>query len=125
MPRDACAYLRDIVDACDSIESILSGVDLETYVGSREKRSAVEREFIIIGEATATLRRTSPEVYEQLSHGQMAIGMRNVLTHDYVSVDHESVYDTGIQDAPRVKRECAELLDGLSCNDAPASAGVD
>jgi len=50
MPRDASAYLRDIIEACESIESILVGVDLDEYVASREKRSAVEREFIIIGE---------------------------------------------------------------------------
>jgi uncharacterized protein with HEPN domain len=119
MPRDACAYLRDMIEACDSIETILTGVDLAAYVASREKRSAVEREFIIIGEATATLRRAFPDIYEQLSHGQVAIGMRNVLTHDYVSVDHESVYDTGIQDAPRVKRECIEQMDRLRCDDGP------
>jgi uncharacterized protein with HEPN domain len=49
MPRDATAYLREIIEACDSIGSILTGVDLDAYVASREKRSAVEREFIIIG----------------------------------------------------------------------------
>ena len=48
MPRDTNAYLHDIIDACDSIASILSGISIEAYVGLREKRSAVEREFIII-----------------------------------------------------------------------------
>jgi len=110
MPRDASAYLVDIIEACDSIESILAGVDLDAYVASREKRSAVEREFIIIGETTARLRDVAPELYDRMSHGHLAIGMRNVLTHDYVSVDHESLYDTAIEDAPHVKQECLDLL---------------
>jgi uncharacterized protein with HEPN domain len=110
MPREAAAYLREIVEVCDSIDSILAGVDLDGYPASREKRSAVEREFILIGEATVQLRRVAPELYEQLSHGHLAIGMRNVLTHDYISVDHESVYETAIEDAPRVKQECVALL---------------
>lgn len=110
MPRDAAAYLREIVEACDSIASILTGVDLRDYVASREKRSAVEREFILIGEATVQLRRVAPELFDRLSHGHLVIGMRNVLTHDYISVDHESVYETAIEDAPRVKQECTDLL---------------
>jgi len=110
MPREATAYLHEIVAACDSISSILAGVDIEGYLASREKRSAVEREFILIGEATAQLRDVAPELYERLSHGHLAIGMRNVLTHDYISVDHESVYGTAIEDAPRVKQECVMLL---------------
>lgn len=111
MPREAAAYLHEIVEACDSIGSILVGVGLDGYLASREKRSAVEREFILIGEATAQLRRVAPELYERLSHGHLAIGMRNVLTHDYIAVDHESVYETAIEDAPRVKKECLALLD--------------
>lgn len=79
-------------------------------MASREKRSAVEREFILIGEATAQLRRITPELYEQLSHGHLAIGMRNVLTHDYISVDSESVYATALEDAPFIRRECSALL---------------
>jgi uncharacterized protein with HEPN domain len=110
MPRDAAAYLREIAEACDSIESILAGVSLEGYIASREKRSATEREFILIGEATVQLRRVAPELFDRLSHGHLAIGMRNVLTHDYISVDHESVYETAIEDAPRFKEECTDLL---------------
>jgi uncharacterized protein with HEPN domain len=56
-----------------------------------------------------------------MSHGHLAIGTRNVLTHDYVSVDHESIYDTAIEDAPRVKRECVDLLERPP---GPASEGA-
>lgn len=123
MPRDASTYLRDIIDACDSIGSILTGVDLDSYIASREKRSAVEREFIIIGEATVSLRRIAPGLFDRMSHGHVAIGLRNVLTHDYVSVDHESVFDTALEDAPRVQRECLDLLEELH-GGAPNQAGA-
>lgn len=113
MPRDVAAYLREIAEACDSIESILAGISLHGYLASREKRSATEREFILIGEATVQLRHVAPELYDRLSHGHLAIGMRNVLTHDYISVDHESVYETAIEDALRFKQECIDLLTEL------------
>ncbi len=53
MPRSAIAYLADIVDACRLIEGFLLGVDQAAYLKSDEKRSAVERQFLIIGEAVA------------------------------------------------------------------------
>jgi uncharacterized protein with HEPN domain len=55
MPRDARAYLADIIESCDAIAAALSGVDLEGYRADRLVRSAVEREFTIIGEAMLVL----------------------------------------------------------------------
>jgi uncharacterized protein with HEPN domain len=110
MPRETTAYLHDIIDACDSIASILSGISTETYGKLREKRSAVEREFIVIGEAASMLARFSPERFNRLSDGRKAIGLRNILTHNYASVDHETIYETALQDAPKLRRECIEML---------------
>lgn len=110
MPRSVAAYLSDIIDACDSIESILAGVDSNTYLRNREKRSAVEREFIIIGEAVAAVRREAPEQFEGISHGRLIVDFRNVLTHDYAAVDDETVYDLARVDIPELRRECAVLL---------------
>lgn len=62
MPRSPLAYLSDIIGACDAIEVVLAGVDLETYKGSRPIRSSVEREFILVGEAVASLSRLEPEI---------------------------------------------------------------
>ena len=110
MPREIKAYLCDIIDACDSIASILRGVSVEAYTEMREKRSAVEREFIVIGEAASMLARFSPEKFKQLSDGRKAIGFRNILTHNYASLDQETVYETALQDVPKLRRECAQIL---------------
>jgi uncharacterized protein with HEPN domain len=76
----------------------------------REKRSAVEREFIVIGEATSMLAKFSPERFNRLSDGRKAIGFRNILTHNYASVDHETVYESALQDVPKLRRECVKIL---------------
>ena len=57
MPRDVRAYLADIIESCDAISSAVDGPELEDYEANRLVRSAVEREFIIIGEAIAALVR--------------------------------------------------------------------
>ena len=55
MPRDARAYLADIIDACDAIAVALERIDVDAYKENQLVRSAVERDFTIIGEAISVL----------------------------------------------------------------------
>ena len=75
---------------------------------TREKRSAVEREFIVIGEAVSMLAKFWPDRFRRLSDGRKVIGFRNILTHNYASVDHETVYETA------VPTPCDSILPPLS-----------
>jgi len=63
---------------CAAIESALSGLDLGAYRANRLVRSAVEREFILIGEAVASLIRLEPSLSERISHSRRIIGFRNL-----------------------------------------------
>lgn len=114
MPRSAAAYLADIIDACRLVQTFLAGVDQDAYLLSDEKRSAVERQFLIIGEAVASLRRQSPEIAESISQAHFIVGFRNVLAHDYASVDDQAVYATAVGDIPQLLREAEELLDRVA-----------
>lgn len=40
-----------------------------------------------------------------------AAGLRDVLTHEHVSVDDESVFATARSDVPELRVRCAELLE--------------
>jgi uncharacterized protein with HEPN domain len=113
MPRSIAAYLADILEACDAVEDVLDGVDLEAYVRTRSVRSSVEREFITIGEAVSVLGRRDPESFGRISNARLIIGLRNVLTHDYPAVDDETLYGVARSDLPVLRRECAALLEGL------------
>ncbi len=113
MRRSPAAYLSDIVEACDAVEEVLHGVSLADYLMTRSVRSAVEREFITIGEAVNILGRVAPHVYEQITEARLIVGFRNVLTHDYAAVDDESVFAAAQTDLQQLKAECAELLENL------------
>ena len=110
MPRSVAAYLADVIDACDAIDAVLSDVDLQTYQVQRVIRSAVEREFILIGEAVASIRRLRPDIADGISNTRMIVGFRNLLAHDYAAVDDETVLGFATDDLPLLRRECAELL---------------
>lgn len=80
MQRNAAAYLQDVIDACDAIVFALSGVAFDEYYVTRLLRSAVEREFTIIGEAVAVLSRLDPPLFSRLTHGRRIVDFRNQLT---------------------------------------------
>jgi uncharacterized protein with HEPN domain len=98
MPRSTAAYLADVVD-------------LATYRERRPVRSAVEREFTVIGEAIATLGRRDPDLATRISHARLIVGFRNRLVHEYPQIDDEAVYSIAQHDVPVLRAECAELLE--------------
>ena len=51
MTRDPRAYLADVIEAGIAIQDAVATISFDDYCSSRLIRSAVEREFMIIGEA--------------------------------------------------------------------------
>lgn len=111
MPRSPMAYLSNIVEACDAIEHVLHGIDLAAYQDTRSIRSAVEREFILIGEAVRILGQIDPDAFARISHARMIVDFRNLLTHDYAAVDDETVLGFARSDVSVLREECVLLLD--------------
>lgn len=110
MPHNSAAYLCDIIAACNSIAEVLDGVDLGTYSSKRPIRSAVEREFTIIGEAIAVLSRSDPALAMRITHSRLIVGFRNRLIHEYPQIDAETVYAIAQHDTSVLRDECAVLL---------------
>lgn len=92
MARDLSAYLQDVIEACNSIEDMMSGVSLEGCRNKRAVRSAVKREFIIIGEALGRVRTLDETLFSSMSHSRAIIDFRNLLAHHYGAVDDNAVF---------------------------------
>lgn len=91
MPRDARAYLADIVDACDAIAAAVRELTFEEYEDTRLIRSSVEREFTIIGEALLALSHAADDIFQRISQSRRIVDFRNQLTHQYPTVDDAMV----------------------------------
>lgn len=73
-------------------------------------RSAVERQFEIIGEALNQLLRREPGLSERISDASVIIAFRNRLIHGYASVSDEVVWGVVERYLPVLSSEVRDLL---------------
>ena len=93
MVNEAKKRLLDVAAACEAIGQFVSGKDFAAYEQDHLLRSAVERQFEIIGEALNRAGRVEPSLAEQIPAFRRIIGLRNRLIHGYDSVDDELLWD--------------------------------
>ena len=87
------------------------------YVHGREDfrtdlllRSAVERQFQIIGEALNQLARSHPGLAGQIPDLPRIIAFRNILVHGYAVVDDQIVWQAVQEHLPRLRDALQRLL---------------
>jgi uncharacterized protein with HEPN domain len=79
MRLEAKKYLFDIQQAAIRLAEFTSGQTFETYVADAMLRAAVERQFEIIGEALAQLRKLDHETCGAITDAGRIIAFRNIL----------------------------------------------
>lgn len=92
MRLEARKYLRDIQVAAERIERFTRGKQFEQYLADEMLRSAVERQFTVIGEALSRLDRDSPDLAAAVPDRSKIIAFRNILIHGYATVDDRIVW---------------------------------
>lgn len=73
-------------------------------------RSAVERQFEIIGEALAQLARLDEAVAASITDYRRIIAFRNILVHGYAQIDDLLVWDIVETRLPLLHRQVTSLL---------------
>lgn len=84
---------HDALEACCSIVEFTKGSTFESYEKDKLLRSAVERQFEILGEAFNRLEGMDESFRERLPDIGAIIGMRNRIIHGYDTVDNSIVWD--------------------------------
>lgn len=110
MQLEAKKYLYDIQQAASQIAEFTSGKRLEDYRSDAMLRSAVERQFEIIGEALAQLAKLEEAIVARVSEYRRIIAFRNILIHGYAEVDARLVWDIIEAKLPTLRREIGAVL---------------
>lgn len=82
MRPESAAHLWDALEAARSARVFMAGLDELAYTEDALRRSAVERQLEVLGEALNRLRRDDPESAAGVPSLKDIIGMRNVIAHD-------------------------------------------
>ena len=110
--HQATRELSSIEVAADPLEAFTSQKSFDDYAADAMLRSAVERQFKIVGEALNHLARVDPDVVEQIADYRRIIAFRNVLAHGYDSVSDTVVWDAVHTGLPRLRQDVGELVAG-------------
>ncbi len=103
-------YLYDIQQAATRIAEFTRAKTFGDYGADGLLRSAVERQFEVIGEALTQLARIDIETASRLPEYRRIIAFRNVLIHGYAEVDHRVVWSIVELKLPALRQHVESLL---------------
>lgn len=113
MLRKFKMYLKDIMNAINSIESFVERMTYEQFEKDDKTSSAVIRKFEIIGEAAKYIPNDIKQEYPQIPWKEMT-GMRDKLIHAYSEVDFKLVWMTIKQRIPELKSYISKIFEDIS-----------
>ena len=97
---------------CEDIAGFIErfGMDFDTFTGDRAYFNAVSMCVLQIGELANGLSEEYREETKKRMPWGMIRGMRNWLAHAYAEIDEEIIWETAVNDIPKLLNFCnAEL----------------
>jgi uncharacterized protein with HEPN domain len=113
LPLEVRKYLFDIAQACGLLTQFTYGKTFTDYSTDALLRSAVERQFEVMGEALNQALRLYPDLSEHVSACGRIVAFRNRLIHGYAFVSNEVVWGVLETNLPTLRREVQSLLNEL------------
>ncbi len=110
MQPEAQQFLFDMRQAGAVIQDALAGQTLLVFRQNVVLRSAVERQFQILGEALFQLAKSHSDVAAQIPRYRDIINFRHILVHAYNRVNPDVVWALAETDLPALCRELDRLL---------------
>lgn len=110
MNSAARSRLHDALQACRAILDFVRGRTFEEYERSLLLRSAVERQFEIVGEALRQAELADSSVRIHVSHLWQIVGLRNRLIHGYDVVDQQLVWSIVRDEVPPLVEQLTSAL---------------
>jgi uncharacterized protein with HEPN domain len=92
MKRNLTAYQSDLLQACQFIVEFVGELEEDEYTGNMLVKSAVERQFEVIGEVLGRMSREFPLAYAQIRNARQIIDLRNLIAHGYDVIDDSTIF---------------------------------
>ena len=109
MRLEAKKLLLDMLQAAELIAEFTAGRTWEQYASDRYFRSAVERQFEIVGEALTALLRIDVATGSRITDYRKIVSFRNILIHGYSRVNDAVTWQIVQKDLPVLLSELRAL----------------
>ena len=112
MSRDGQSPLDDLIGACEKIEAFADGCTEQEFRKRALIWSAVAYQMIVLGEASKRLDQEIRARFANITWKDV-IGMRDILSHKYDTIDLEELWDTVQRDIPKLWADLREIQSAL------------
>ncbi len=111
MKHDPLVCIDDAIKACELISQFTQGFREEDFYADDKTKAAVEREIEIIGEALNRIKGIDSDILSRIDNWREIIGFRNVIAHGYDIVEDVIVWESIINDIPRLMSQLKDITD--------------
>lgn len=110
MPHDPAKLWQDMHHAGRAIQQFIAGRTLDDYRQDLMLRSAVERQFEVIGEAMRRLVAIESTPPDHLDSHRRIIAFRNIIAHGYDILDAAIVWQIIHENLPMLIEQAEKRL---------------
>lgn len=110
MQPDPRKFLWDALRAAGFLRQFAVGKTFAEYQDDVLLRSAVERQFEIVGEALSQLAKSHADMAAQVPELPRIVAFRNILIHGYANVDDALVWQVLTDKLPQLEAAVRTML---------------
>ena len=100
---------RHILEAINHIEDFSKNIDFEGFKENILVRSAIERQLMIVGEASVYITEETKNQYPQIPWRQIR-GFRNFVVHEYFGVSYQMEWSVIVAHLPNLKVASQQII---------------
>ena len=101
-----------MLDSCERILRYTEGLSFEQFAEESTVFDAVVRRLQVIGEAATRIPHEIRDRYQEIEWRKI-VGLRNVMVHQYASVDEEILWDIVQNSLPELRDKLRRMLASL------------
>jgi uncharacterized protein with HEPN domain len=110
--KDDKLYLIHIIESIDKVQSYTVGMSLASFIEASIVQDAVLRNLQVLAESTQRLSEDFKSKHQDVEWYKIA-GLRNILVHDYLGLDIETVWAILENKLPELKDIISAALNKL------------
>jgi len=99
--KDDKLYLIHILESISKIESYVSGLEFASFMEKTIVQDAVLRNLQVLAESTQKLSNEFKSRHPEIEWYKIS-GLRNILVHDYLGIDFQTVWAAVKNDLPEL-----------------------